>query len=629
MKRLYSIIFLFLLATSAMMAQTSGTCGDNLTWSLTASRNTLTISGSGTMYDYQEGKAPWYSQKGTITQVVIGESVTSIGTYAFAGLKNVEQFTLPDRMKEVKEGAFAGCAIYHLYIGSGMEYIHPYALEEVTRLDTVTWSTDMYRDGLKASQLPFNYVASKVKKFVVTDNVTVLPPYLCYNMTNLKTLVLSDDINEIGTQCFRYCKNLRSVTLPAYMDVVAKEVFEGCASLASIDLKNVTVIDSFAFSGCKALTSITLPAGLLRIRNGAFENCTSLRSITCLACPPPALHVNAFKGCAERLGSISVSLPAACENAYYRDPMWQMFFPKRIAPEKTLPGVFSVSPTKRVIFSQSNLQYNVPEAKWQFAEEQYETIGMANENISSTYGGRIDQFGWGTSGYRSKNPWMTSGTFGNGTQDITGTDYDWGIYNSIANGGDHAGEWYTLSSDEWDYLINQRPNAASLRSLATVMGVKGYILMPDGWVKPESYSFKPNATDVSANNYNDRFNTWKKMEAQGAVFFPAAGFRDGTEVDEVNEYGYYWTTTAHPEFTSWAGKVIFGQEKLVMEVGWASFRSFGYSVRLVRNAYPEGVETITDNRSQHTVTKFIKDGQLYIRLNGAVYDAKGTLIEKE
>ena len=71
-------------------------------------------------------------------------------------------------------------------------------------------------------------------------------------------------------------------------------------------------------------------------------------------------------------------------------------------------GVFSVSETLQVMFSPGNLQFNAAEGThecadgtsrqgtWRFADNQWDYIGSANLNISSTYDGWTDLFGWGT-----------------------------------------------------------------------------------------------------------------------------------------------------------------------------------------------------------------------------------------
>ena len=74
----------------------SGTCGENLTWSLD-NNGTLTISGTGEMGNY-EYHSPWESYQSHITTIVISEGVTSLGERAFWGLTNVREVYIADRL---------------------------------------------------------------------------------------------------------------------------------------------------------------------------------------------------------------------------------------------------------------------------------------------------------------------------------------------------------------------------------------------------------------------------------------------------------------------------------------------------------------------------------------------------
>ena len=206
-----------------------------------------------------------------------------------------------------------------------------------------------------------------------------------------------------------------------------------------------------------------------------------------------------------------------------------------------LPGVFSVSATKQVRFSCGNLQYKASTNTWRFAENQWDYVGENNENRSSTYNDWIDSYGWGTSGYNDKYPYMTSETtsayaFGNST-DITGTMYDWGLYCAISNGGS-TGSWFTLSYDEFNYLLNTRSRASQLQAFATVNNVQGLILLPDNWVLPQGQSFTPKGTAANVSNIYTE-SQWKIMEAAGAVFLPAAGSNDA----DYGTRGDYWTAS--------------------------------------------------------------------------------------
>ena len=259
-----------------------------------------------------------------------------------------------------------------------------------------------------------------------------------------------------------------------------------------------------------------------------------------------------------------------------------------------LSGFFSVSETQQVRFSQGNLQYQASSNTWRFAENQWDVIGNANSNISSSYSGWIDLFGWGTSGYDNKYPWMTSENqtdYGDNQNNIENTNYDWGQYNPISNGGNQAGLWRTPSSQEMNYMIYGRPNADNLYSMGVVNGRHGLIILPDNCILPEN-TFTPAYKQFTDDVNNFSMEEWSQMEAVGAVFLPVAGVRIGTEVSQVDESGYYWSTDIlTPE--DGAREMWFGRMYIYYNpgIGGSAGRHVGYSVRLVSRSDNAGGET--------------------------------------
>ncbi|MBO7074003.1 MAG: PEGA domain-containing protein [Bacteroidales bacterium] len=246
-------------------------------------------------------------------------------------------------------------------------------------------------------------------------------------------------------------------------------------------------------------------------------------------------------------------------------------------------GVFSVSSNKKVQFSQGNLQYQASTRTWRFAEHQWDIIGDANKNISSSYSGWIDLFGWGTSGYNGKNPWMTSTTstdYGNGNWDIAGTNYDWGVNNTISNGGGKS--WRTLTRGEWVYVFNIRSTSSGIRyAKATVNGVNGVILLPDNW-NSSNYSLSSTNNDRASYSSNriSQSDWTNRLEANGAVFLPAAaGWRSGTYVYGVGSNGFYWSASYGDSDGAYG--MYFGESNLGAD--W-DCRASGRSVRLVCSA---------------------------------------------
>lgn len=235
-----------------------------------------------------------------------------------------------------------------------------------------------------------------------------------------------------------------------------------------------------------------------------------------------------------------------------------------------VPKAFSVSSSRKVVFARGNLQYQASSDTWRFANYQYEHIGDANKNISKTYTGWIDLFGWGT----GNNPTLTSDDIGNYQ-----TFVDWGI-NRID--GDAPNTWRTLSADEWKYILETRTNANNLCGIAYVNGEPGAVLLPDDWVQPQDISFV--AGDVRQNwisgtcpnHYPTR--QWQEMESAGAVFFPTTCGRIVTRITDAN-YGFYWSSSIGQESYALAVTSI---GSVFVEFNGAT-RSSGFSVRLVKD----------------------------------------------
>ena len=254
-----------------------------------------------------------------------------------------------------------------------------------------------------------------------------------------------------------------------------------------------------------------------------------------------------------------------------------------------LPGIFSISDSTTIHFSQGNLQYQASTNTWRFAEHQIDIIGFDNVYITQTSSNDkwIDLFGWATSGFDNTSldslainyqPWAINNEYKSNCHDnpfgygfslffldtiisdtldieidfsIDSTNYDWGIYNAITNGGGQDSVWRTLTAEEWNYLIFKRNNAENLYGVATIEGVNGVILLPDDWVTPQGIIFRSGLGDTFGeeyfykNNYNT--NKWNKMQLAEAVFLPACGYRNGTEIGNINITGVYWTTTCNEQ----------------------------------------------------------------------------------
>ena len=262
-------------------------------------------------------------------------------------------------------------------------------------------------------------------------------------------------------------------------------------------------------------------------------------------------------------------------------------------PIGAINGVFSVSETQHVWFSQGNLQYQASSGTWRFATNQYDCAGDGNANISSSYNGWIDLFGWGTSGINHGavcyQPWSTSNNdsdyyaYGNATSNLNEQSgkADWG-YNIITNGGGTINSWRTLTNDELLYMFNTRNTLSGIRyAKAIVNGVNGVVVLPDNW-NSNIYSFANNKQgDASFDSNSISLSEWTNvLEFYGAVFLPASGIRNGTTIQYVGLVGSYWSaicgTYGYPYSLRFVGSGLTA-------AGDYYGRHYGCSVRLARD----------------------------------------------
>ncbi len=235
-------------------------------------------------------------------------------------------------------------------------------------------------------------------------------------------------------------------------------------------------------------------------------------------------------------------VPAVTDNGYITSGITITATPTPVEP------VFSVSSTKTVHFSSGNLQYKSGEG-WRFAPNQYDCVGSWD---ASDW---VDLFGWGTWG-DGKNPINESTDY---------NDYQWST--DFEGTLDGHNDWYTLSTEEWQYLFSH-----STYGMATVNSVRGIIILPD------NSSLNINTAHNGWDNNIYDASSWTIMETSGVVFLPAAGNRYGTGVFDVGVTGNYWSATPYDGDNAWY--------VLLLE-GWVGpdshyYRNNGQCVRLVR-----------------------------------------------
>ena len=177
----------------------------NLTWKLDAD-GTLTISGTGTMkdYDYNNNPSPANQKKGSVKKVVIKDGVTSIGNFAFYNCTSLTSITIPDSVTSIELAAFNNCN----------------NLTSITIPDSVTSIGD------SAFEL-----CNKLSSITLSNNITSIGNW-AFHGCHLTSITIPDSVTSIGAMAFYSCSNLQTISLSCG-SALKKSDFGGQANLVS------------------------------------------------------------------------------------------------------------------------------------------------------------------------------------------------------------------------------------------------------------------------------------------------------------------------------------------------------------------------------------------------------------
>lgn len=203
-----------------------GTCGDNLTWTLD-DNGTLTISGTGEMYHYDED-APWLGYQNSITTLVVEEGVTSIGSYAFWRCSKLANASIADSVQSFGYRAFSGCT----------------SLTEIAIPETQTSIWSYTFSG-----------CSSLTSIVIPSSVQEIEEG-AFGGAGLTSVVIPDSVTKIGNRAFDGCTKLTEVYIGKNVSSLYARAFAYCSSLESVwftgRAPSCAETNAFVYSPCKA-----------------------------------------------------------------------------------------------------------------------------------------------------------------------------------------------------------------------------------------------------------------------------------------------------------------------------------------------------------------------------------------
>ena len=228
-----------------------------------------------------------------LTSVTISNSVTSIGEGAFARCTGLTSITIPSSVTSIGEGAFFYC------IG----------LTSVKITDLEAWCRIQFNGRVSnplsiAHHLFLN--GKEMKKLVIPNSVTSLGDRAFEGCSALTSVTIPNSVKSVGVNTFMNCSRLTSITVPNSVTSIGEGAFLGCTGLTSIIIPNsMTSIAGDTFNGCSRLTSVDIPGSVTSIGNYAFRLCSGLTSIS-IPNSVTSIGSGAFSGCT---GLTSITVP--------------------------------------------------------------------------------------------------------------------------------------------------------------------------------------------------------------------------------------------------------------------------------------------------------------------------------
>ena len=220
----------------------TGSCGDNVTYSLDTETGVLTISGTGKMKDYSGEDSPFY-QNSNIKSVIIENGVTSIGNLAFSSCNSLIEVSLPSSIISLGVSAFSGCEnLMSISIPANVADIQSIAFAGCKKLTSIEVDSN-------------NENYSSINGVLFDKNITEL---VCYPAgKNDASYTVPNTVKSFAYGSFYDCENLTSVIIPSGVTSIGGASFWNCKNLKSIVIpKSVTKIDLFSFNGCESLKDI-------------------------------------------------------------------------------------------------------------------------------------------------------------------------------------------------------------------------------------------------------------------------------------------------------------------------------------------------------------------------------------
>ena len=271
------------------------TASNTFTWTF---NGTVIINGTGVFTNLSWTGAPAFeigpgftsvgdnalNGQTTITQVIIGNGVTSIDSAAFANCSNLTSVTFSSgsALQTIGSSAFSLSGLTgSIAIPKSVTSIGAQAFQNCSSLTSVTFD----QDSALTTIGDFAFTSVAMNEITIPASVTSIGTQAFYGCSSLTTITFNQDsvLTTIGTYAFYSCTALSTITIPKLVTSIGTYTFYECSNLTSVSFDQdsaLTTIGQTAFYKCIALSTITIPKLVTSIGNTAFIGCSNLTSVT-------------------------------------------------------------------------------------------------------------------------------------------------------------------------------------------------------------------------------------------------------------------------------------------------------------------------------------------------------------
>lgn len=233
----------------------------------------------------------------TVPDEINGYPVTGIWSGTFAGCSGLVNVILPNSLVSIGDYAFSGCSgLTSITIHDGVGYIGEHAFDGCIGLP---YGDDGF---MVVGGWVLGYNNHEVQSLVIPDGVVAIGSWAFADFWDLEEVVFPDTLKYIGGGAFDTCTGLDNVVIPDCVEIIDDGAFRNCTYMRNITIgESVTSIGDEAFAGCTQLSSLSIPDNVTEIGNAAFSNCWRMLSVR-FPLGLESVGVNMFSGCTSLTG---------------------------------------------------------------------------------------------------------------------------------------------------------------------------------------------------------------------------------------------------------------------------------------------------------------------------------------